>query len=624
MALLQVIVEALLGVQTELTIFIVALCAHAVMFGSYRWKPTSSKLASAKEGREGPPKSSKAARPTTIVAPCAPLKETAVAERITAETAAADMPDIATYNNTIKKHLQRGHFQRAREVIESMHSAGGSLAPNSVTFNELIDATVRSNTEGAWVLLDEMRACGLQPTSVTCSILLKSIQRTSKPADVDRTMALVESMEGSMDEVLLGSVCEACVRAGRGDLLARHLHRQHKSRRVRVCGAHSFGSIIRAYGFLKDLESAWDAWNDMRRRRILPTSITIGCMVEAQVANGDPEGGYQLIHELSADVETKPLLNAIIYCSVLKGFTHQKAFNRVWVVYNEMIAEKLQFSIVTYNAIINACARSAEMSRVPPLLEDMARQKIEPNLVTYSTILKGYCQESRLDKAFELLEAMKQSKEFKPDEITYNTLIDGCAQRGMYDQGIKLLNEMQQAGVSPSPFTLSVLVKLCNRGKRPERAFELVEDLARRFQLQLNVHVYNNLIHARTTQGDLPGALRVLEGMVEHQVRPDARTYMLLIRGCIETSALREAAGLVRMACGLRNLPPCLAKLSRGAALMQLRGGPPADLVKEVLEAMVSWGGEEHQAMQLCKELKGVPGLKIDARFSLSLASKAL
>merc|ERR1712032_1390749 len=164
-----------------------------------------------------------------------------------------------------------------------------------------------------------------------------------------------------------------------------------------------------------------------------------------------------------------------------------------------MRTQKVAMSLAAYNALIDACARSSDMARVPQLLQDMVRDRFEPNIVTYSTILKGYCQVNRLDRAFELLQEMKRSTKYRPDEITYNTLIDGCARHCLYDKGVLLLREMQEAGVRPSNFTLSVLVKLARRSRQPEKAFELCKELAQQYNLRLNVHVYNNLIHACTS-----------------------------------------------------------------------------------------------------------------------------
>merc|ERR1719464_1560031 len=109
-----------------------------------------------------------------------------------------------------------------------------------------------------------------------------------------------------------------------------------------------------------------------------------------------------------------------------------------------MIVEKIQFSLATYNALIDACARNVEMTRVPDLLEEMSSLGINPNIVTYCTILKGYCNEHSIEKALELLEDMKKTMEFQPDEITYNTLLDGCARMGLYERGVGLLHEMQE------------------------------------------------------------------------------------------------------------------------------------------------------------------------------------
>merc|ERR1719359_712311 len=269
-----------------------------------------------------------------------------------------------------------------------------------------------------------------------------------------------------MDEVLLSSVVEACVRIGKPDVLEAQLKQLQDSAPVAINGSHTYGSLIKAYGHSKDIDGVWRCWKEMRNRHIKPTSITLGCMVEAVVGNGDTEGAYDLIHQMQDDDQCRSALNSVIYCSVLKGFTREKKMDRVWAVYEEMNKRGIELSIIMYNTLIDACARSGRMDHLPSILEDMKSHRMKPNVITYSTMLKGHCQNGDIQTGFSILEEMKKDTHLKPDEIMYNSLLDGCAQNNLVDEGLRLLEEMQAEGVPPSNFTLSILVKLMNRSRR--------------------------------------------------------------------------------------------------------------------------------------------------------------
>mmetsp|Transcript_116686 Transcript_116686/g.232635 ORF Transcript_116686/g.232635 Transcript_116686/m.232635 type:complete len:1034 (-) Transcript_116686:63-3164(-) len=558
----------------------------------------------------------------SLLEACNASQDVRAAECVMQEATSSGLADVVTYNTMVKAYLQCGDLVRLRATVEAMRSQGGDLAPNCVTFNELIGATIRTNSEGVWALMNEMRSCGVSPNQVTCSILLKNIQPHSRSSDVEKTLAIINALE-DIDEALLSSACEACIRVGRFDLLSQQLERQRGPDRVHIRSSHTYGTIIRAYGVLQDRNRVWDTWHEMRTRHMTPTSIAIGCMTEALASNGDPESAHELLKEMLAESDTRPLVNSVIYCSVLKGFSHNKCFDRVWCVYKEMKAAKLTVSLAAYNTLIDACTRSGEMAQVPQLLESMASDGLEPNTVTYSTIIKGYCLENRLDKAMELLHDMKQSSRYRPDEITYNTLIDGCARYGHYDRGMAVLAEMQEMGVRPSNFTLSVLAKLATRSRRPERAFELCEDLSKRYGIRLNVQVYNNLVHACTANQDLQRGLKLLEQMQREGVRPDGRTFTLLLRGSLASGEVTDTAALLRAAFGLPGGHPAVGKPRNGS---NARSGWNniklcPDVVAEVLEGLVAQRRDPHLAVQLLRDLRTVPGLRIDPRLHLRLTA---
>jgi len=233
----------------------------------------------------------------TVLHACVECQDIQAAEIWMLETKEAGFSDVVSYNTLIKAYLQTENFAKARSLMEDMRKEG--LQPNRVTFNELINGMVTSNTQShsqeIWATIKEMQTLGVNPNHVTCSILLKNLSAKSTQTDITETMDLINRMEDPMDEVLLSSVVEACVRIGKPDLLTSKLQQfQGSSDSVAVTGSHTFGSLIKAYGHARDMDGVWRCWKEMRSRHIRPTSITLGCMVEAVVSNGDTEGAFEL------------------------------------------------------------------------------------------------------------------------------------------------------------------------------------------------------------------------------------------------------------------------------------------------------------------------------------------
>jgi len=218
---------------------------------------------------------------------------------------------------------------------------------------------------------------------------------------------------------------------------------------------------------------------------------------------------------------------------------------------------------------------------------------------------------------------MVQTTQFKPDEIMYNTLLDGCARQGLYDRGTKLLAEMVGAGVNPSNFTLSVLVKLCSRAKRLDRAFEMVQEITSKYSFRPNVHVYTNLIQACIQNKELWRAFEVLERLIKESIRPDVRTYSLLLRACVSCGQAQEAAGLMRAAIGLRGVHPVLEGYPANS--LQPQGGLPSALISEVIEVISGHPcRDERLAVALLKDVRSKPNVRVDPKLQMRLTTQAV
>jgi pentatricopeptide repeat protein len=462
------------------------------------------------------------------------------------------LADVVSYNTMMKGYIAHGREAEAKSLLVEISKKG--MVATRASFHGLLNARVNArDLRGAWKLVEDMQAVGIQPNAVTCSILLKS--KLNSLADVSRVLALIDAMDQPMDEVLFLSVVEACIRTGRLDLLSRQTEKYLSQQGAKVClTAPTFGSMIKAYGHARDVKRVWELWGQMLSHNVQPTAVTLGCMTEALVANGCTSDAWQLAQKMWNDKDTRPLVNTVIYSSILKGFANAKETDKVMALYEEMRAHGVQPNTITFNTILNAFAQGGAMRRVPALLDDMkaASPPIEPDIVTYSTIIKGFCNSGSLDRALKVLEDMKSSGKYSPDEVMYNSLLSGCAKEHRPDEALQLLVSMKKSGVAPSNYTLSMLVKLMGRCRRLNQAFTMLDDISKEYNFKINIQVYTCLIQGCFNGGQAHRALTLHDKIIREGLFPDAMTYTVLVRGCLQAGMVDKAVEMVKCAHGLK------------------------------------------------------------------------
>merc|ERR1719388_385580 len=167
---------------------------------------------------------------------------------------------------------------------------------------------------------------------------------------------------------------------------------------------------------------------------------------------------------------------------------------------------------------------------------------------------------------------------------------------------MKLLTQMENEGVKPSNFTLSILVKMMNRSRKLDEAFNIVSRITEQYRFKPNVHVYTNLIQACVSNRHLHRGVETLNQMVKERIQPDNRTYTLLVRGCVAATQLEQAVGILRAGLGL---PEPLSQFQ----------GPQAQsvtycsqlnysLVSELLVALAERGRAQALALPLLEDLR--------------------
>merc|ERR1719473_2547498 len=272
-----------------------------------------------------------------------------------------------------------------------------------------------------------------------------------------------------------------------------------------------------------------------------------------------------------------------------------------------MMKHEVPCNTITYNTMLDACAKCCTMGRAEQVLKAMRTASVQPDIISYSTIIKGHCVEGDVDKALAMLKEMRTDKTTEPDEITYNSFLDGCARQHRVDEALAALEEMQAAGVNPSNFTLSILVKLLGQVRRLNQAFTLVEDLSARHKFKPNVQVYTCLMQACIQNRKLDRALALHDQMVQTGCPPDEKLYTGLARGCLQLHAPQKAADVVRTAYQLPGASLAVSKKGLAPAGIEM------STMVEVC-ASLRGGSKEDQAVadNMVTDMMKLRGIRIE------------
>lgn len=505
----------------------------------------------------------------------------------------AGAADVVSFNIAIKGHVADGRSDRARSLLSEMVQRG--LPASLVTFHSLLNAAVQAvDRREAWRIVDEIKTSGLKPNAVTCSILLKGMNSPQHGKDVEWIVELIDTSETKFDEVLFTSVAEACIRSQRLDLLSAKIASYRERGMLHGLAAPTFGSMIKAFGLARNVDQIRLLWAEMMDKGVQPTPITLGCMIEALVSNRCTDEAYGIVQRIETDPLQRQLLNTVIYSTILKGFAFAKRCDKLMDLYAEMKRLEIPCNTITYNTMLNAFAQTGVLDAIPRVLHDMkcCDPPVEPDIVTYTTLVKCFCAVGNIDQALKLLQEMEDDGRIAPDEVMYNSLLDGCAKQHRSEDAWKLLKRMSAAGVVPSNYTLSIMVKLLGRSKKLNQAFQLVKELSDEHAFQANVQVYTCLMQACFHNRQPKRACELHDRLVREGCLPDQKTYTVLVNGLLHAGQTEQAVATARCAHHLQ-----------GHSLQQPEGVPPGISPACLKELLHHLGASSNMARQLQSEI---------------------
>ena len=108
-----------------------------------------------------------------------------------------------------------------------------------------------------------------------------------------------------------------------------------------------------------------------------------GTMPDACVNNDDLEDATKIFAERRKEIPGSSRGTAV-FGTLVKGFAQRKERHRTMELYEEMREDSVTCNPVTYNTLLDSCARLGDMSKGTRLFRDMCERGVDPDVLTYS------------------------------------------------------------------------------------------------------------------------------------------------------------------------------------------------------------------------------------------------
>jgi pentatricopeptide repeat protein len=356
------------------------------------------------------------------------------------------------------------------------------------------------------------------------------------------------------DKVIFSCLMNAALESGASDKAVEILSR-YKQCDLEVC---DYVTVFRAFVAVGEVDQAETLFKELGSKA---TPLMMNLLLLACVNAKQAQRAHDLLLEGHSfeDLPSSRIVDAISYNTVIKGFVADGNLKKSLDCLRSLQSHGLESDDVTLTSLLEIClaekqrtatdcivslllkkGRSLDsgtcnlfvkglirIGRLSKAMEIYDAMKIgegyraKPNIVTYSMLIKACVDVRDLERALLFLHDMQLAGE-APDEMIFGHLLEGCRLIGNQKLGERLFDDMLKAGLKPSEYTLTMMVKLYGRCSSLDKAYSLVASWESEYGQRPSVIHFTCLVSGCLRLKQYDQAWRAYELMELHGVVADA------------------------------------------------------------------------------------------------------
>ncbi|KAI7907897.1 uncharacterized protein BX663DRAFT_492329 [Cokeromyces recurvatus] len=336
-------------------------------------------------------------------------------------------PDIKSYTMIIDEYVKRSDNEKARKWVNRMLRQ--KIEPDAYIYTTLIDGYMQqANIDDTEAIFRLMMKRKIQPTLVTYNVLMHHSVRQL-------------NMESALK--FWGNLLDAGLKPD----------------------VYTFAIMLHGLGDEGRLKEAWDVYKKMQDENVNVNEVIVTTLMGMHVKQHDNEFAIQLYNKffnskessLKATLHTRNvLLNALIANADVDTIKKYYHYYQASIKNKQKSSLFISANVVTYTTFMRAFLRRSALPMVSQVYEDMTAQKIQPTLVTYATLMLAHAYVPDPETCNRILEELRNSN-IELNAIIYTIVMRAWAKSGRWKRVEDTYALMQQDNIKPTELTMEVL-----------------------------------------------------------------------------------------------------------------------------------------------------------------------
>ncbi|KAG2660703.1 pentatricopeptide repeat-containing protein At3g49240, mitochondrial-like [Panicum virgatum] len=308
------------------------------------------------------------------------------------------------------------------------------------------------------------------------------------------------------------------------------------------------------------------------------------------VGAGDGAKAVELYQELTDKVGGKPVLDGIVYGSLMKAYFLMGMEQKAMECYKEVLGaeSEARFGAESYNEVVDALGQHGRLEDALNLFDRMLGEHDPPlrvavDLRSFRVMVDGYCAAGRFEDAIAVFRRMGEWK-LEPDVASYNNLIRHLGLNQLISEAEMLYNEMCERGVGANEETHVLLMESCFSVDRIDDGisyFDKMDGLV----LKPDAIAYHKLVGGLVGFSMLGKAQEYFDQMKGKGVSPCISSYETLLKAYVAAGQLDDAANIAK-------------------AILLDEKVVFSDEMRELLEGALRGGGREDDITKLYEDVE--------------------